>query len=66
MLETGNLNWDEQMKKTFLNNAINTSFQEVIIATPIPTIYIGYCDLFHGVKNNLEILSIKKKARNRG
>ena len=61
MLEAGSLNWDEQMKKTFLNNAINTSLQEVIIATSIPTTYIGYCDLLHGVNNNLEALRAKKK-----
>ena len=61
MLEAGNLNWDEQMKKTFLNNAINTSLQEAIIATPIPATYVGYCDLLHGVSNNLEVLRAKKK-----
>ena len=47
--------------KTFLNNAIEISFQEVIIGTPIPATYIGYCDLFHGVNNNLEALRTKKK-----
>ena len=66
MLEIGSLNWDEQVKKTYLNNAIDTSLQEVIIATPIPAIYVGYCDLLHGVSNNLKALRIKKKARNRG
>ena len=49
------------MKKTFLNNAINTSLREAIIATPIPTIYVGYCDLLHGVNNNMEALRVKKK-----
>ena len=48
-------------KKMFLNNAINTSLQEVIIATPIPATYIGYCDLLHGLINNLEALRTKKK-----
>ena len=63
MLEAGGFNWDEQMKKTFLNNAININLREVIIATPIPTTYIGYCDLFHGVNNNLEALRTKKKRQ---
>ena len=54
------------MRKTFLSNAINTSLQEIIIATPISAIYIGYCDLFHGVNNNLEALRIKKKREIEG
>ena len=61
MLEAGSLNWDEQIKKTFLNNAINISLQKKLVVTPILAIYIDYCDLFHGVNNNLEALRIKKK-----
>ena len=61
MLEIGSLNWGEQIKKTFLSNAINISLQETLVVTPIPTIYIGYYDLFHGVNNNLKALRIKKK-----
>ena len=63
MLEVGGLNWDEQVKKTFLNNAINTSLQEAIIATPIPATYVGYCDLLHGMNNNLEALRTKKSVK---
>ena len=66
MLEIGNLNWDEQIKKTFLNNAININLQETLVVTPIPATYINYCDLLHKVNNNLEALRIKKKTRNRG
>ena len=61
MLEVGSLNWDEQIKKTFLSNAINISLQETLVVTPIPATYVGYCELFHGVNNNLKSLRAKKK-----
>ena len=65
MLEIGNLNWDEQIKRTFLNNAININLQEILVVIPIPVTYVGYCELLHGVNNNLEFLKIKKKTRKR-
>ena len=60
MLETGGLQWDEQVKKTFLNTAITTDLQEALVATRfrLPTLVIE--NLLHGVNNNLESLRTKK------
>ena len=58
MLEVGGWNWDEQIKKTFLNNI---NLQETLVVAPIPTTYVGYCELLHGVNNNLKSLQAKKK-----
>lgn len=49
------------MKKIFLNNNLSTELQKAMIATPIPTTYVEYCNMLHGVNNNLESLRAKER-----
>ena len=48
MLETGGLNWDEQIKKTFLSNAININFQEALVVTPFQPHILDIVNNFTG------------------
>jgi hypothetical protein len=61
ILETENLNWSDQAKKTFLSNCISTELQVTLIATLTPTRYRDYCSLLHTMDTNLETVREKKQ-----
>ena len=61
MLEAGKINWNDQITKTFFNNALNTEMHKALIGFPIPPTYTGYCNMFHGMNNQSELLRFKDK-----
>ena len=61
MLEAGRIDWNDQVTKTFFNNALNTEMHKALIGFPIPPTYTGYCNMFHGMNNQFELLRFKDK-----
>ena len=59
MLETGGMDFNDQITKTFFNNAFNNEMYKVFIDFFIPAIFIAYYTMFHGMNNQLEVLRIK-------
>jgi hypothetical protein len=45
LLDAGGLNWNDQVKKTFLGNCLSTELHTAIVATPVPATYRAYCEL---------------------
>ena len=58
-LKKGWMDFNDQITKTFLNNALNNEMHKTLIGFFIPTIYTVYCTMFHGVNNQLKILQSK-------
>ena len=61
-LETGEIIWNDQITKTFLNNALNTEIQETFIGFPIQFFYTGYCNIFHRINNQFETRRFKNES----
>ena len=62
MLETGGINFNDQITKTFFNNAFNNEMHKTLIGFFIPAIYIAYYTMFHGMNNKLETLRTKDET----
>ena len=59
MLETGGMDFSDQVTKTFLNNAFNNEMHKTLIGLFIPATYTAYCTMYHGMNNQLEALRSK-------
>ena len=59
MLETGGMDFSDQVTKTFLNNALNNEMHKTFIGFLIPATYTAYCTMFHGMSNQLKVLRSK-------
>ena len=55
MLETGGMDFNDQITKTFFNNAFNNEMHKTFIGLFIPAIYTEYCTMLHGTNNQFEI-----------
>ena len=59
MLETGGMEFIDQFSKTFFGNVFNNEMHKIFIGSFIPTIYIAYFIMCHGVINQFETLRSK-------
>ena len=60
MLETGGIDFNDQIKKKFFNNVFNNEMHKIFIGFFIPTtFYIAYWIMFHGMNNQFEVLRSK-------
>ena len=59
MLETGGMDFSDQVTKTFLNNAFNNEMHKTFIGFFIPATYIAYCTMLHKTNNRLKALRSK-------
>ena len=53
------MDFNDQIAKTFFNNAFNNEMHKTFIGFFIPAIYIVYYIMFHGMNNQFEILRMK-------
>ena len=58
-METGGMDFNDQITKTFFNNVFNNETDKTFIGFFIPAISIVYCTMFHGMNNQFEILRVK-------
>ena len=56
MLKTGGMDFNDQITKTFFNNALNNEMHRALIGFFIPAFYIAYYTMFHGMNNQFEVL----------
>ena len=59
MLKTGGMDFNDQITKTFFNNALNNEMHRALIGFFIPAFYIAYYTMFHGMNNQFEVLRSK-------
>ena len=59
MLETEGMDFNDQITKTFFNKFFNNEMHKTFIGFFIPAIYIAYCNMFHGINNQFEVLRVK-------
>ena len=62
MLETGGIDLNNQITKTFFNNVLNNEMHKTFIGFFIPAIYIVYYTMLHGINNQFEILRMKDET----
>ena len=53
------MDFNNQITKTFFNNALNNEMHKTFIGFFIPAIYIAYCTMFHRRNNQIKILRVK-------
>ena len=59
MSETGGMDFNDQITKTFFNNVFNNEMYKIFIGFFIPAIYIVYCTIFDKMNNQFEFLGSK-------
>ena len=59
MLETGGMDFNDQITKTFFNNVFNNEMHKTFIGFFIPESYIVYYTMLYGMSNQFEILRMK-------
>ena len=59
MLETGKMDFNDQITKKFFNNALNNEMHKIFIGFFITAIYSVYCPMFYGMNNQFEVLRVK-------
>jgi hypothetical protein len=61
ILDTGEVAWADQVKKTFLSNCLSPELKSVLVATLVPAGYYNYYKLLYTVSSNLKALEKEQK-----
>ena len=56
------MDFNDQITKTFFNNVFNNEMHKTFIGFFIPSTYIVYCTMLHGMNNQFEILRMKDET----